>query len=109
MILSRLDSSRSRPSIWTGNRCFPLPGIVVLLHTLLRRLVRAQPQEPGEPQPPVGRAVAVPDLDHQFRTYPVRAARILARHRTGGERRSLGGERPEHVQQLLLAGAADAA
>jgi hypothetical protein len=39
----------------------------------------------------------------------VRAARILARHRTGGERRSRRGERPEHVQQLLLAGAADAA
>src|SRR3712207_6356977 len=85
--LSRFDSSSSRPSISTAKRCLT----IVVLHALGGCLVRAQPQEPGEPQPLVGRAVAVPDPDHRLRTYPVRAAGILARHRPGGERRTAGG------------------
>src|SRR5687768_744971 len=89
--LSRLDSSRSRPSISTANRelafdtGFPPPvgsgAIVILLHAFRGRLVRAQPQKSREPQPAVRGPVAVANLDHQLRAYPVRAPGILAGHR----------------------------
>src|SRR3954453_9174904 len=102
--LSRLDSSRSCPSIWTAKRS----GAIVVLHTLVGCLVRTQPQEPGEPQPAVRGAVAVPDLDHQLWAYPVRATGILAGHDARRERRYAGGQRRQHRQQLLLGGAADA-
>src|SRR4051794_7390537 len=86
--LSRLDSSRSRPSTAIGSRS---PAIVVLLRALRWCLVVTQPQEPGETQAPVRRAVAVSDLHHQFRSYPMGSPRILPRNRTGPERRRLVG------------------
>src|ERR1700750_2160147 len=94
--LSRLDSSRSCPSIVTANRSGALP---ILLGALLGCLVVTQPQEAGEAQPPVPRPVAVADLDHQLRIDPVGAAGILARHRPLGERRGLGRQRLQPGQQ----------
>src|SRR5262245_26082756 len=105
-ILSRLESSRSRPSIDTMKRS---PAIVVLLHGVLRGLVVTQPHEPGEAQASVGGLVAVADLDHQLGAYPAGAFRVLAWHGAGRERRLPGGERFESVEQLLLGGAADPA
>src|SRR4051812_13518581 len=84
--LSRLDSSRSRSSNRTTNRS----GIV---GTLFRQFVVAQPEEPREAEPAVGRLVAVANLGHELRSYPMRAFGILAGHRAGGERRIGGGER----------------
>src|SRR5687768_12553832 len=91
--LSRLDSSTSRPSTLTVMRS--------LIGHLVRREVRAQPQEPGEPQPPVDRTLAELQLDHRFRAYPDGAAGILPRE--GVDERGAGGpQRPEHLQQLAL-------
>src|SRR4051812_34232162 len=101
--LSRLDSSRSRPSIWTTNRS---GAIAVLLGTVLGLLVSTDPQEPREPQAAVRGAVAVPHLDHQLRTYPMGAAGILARHRAGHEWRRGCGEWRQHGQQIRLGGRA---
>src|SRR4051795_3055623 len=85
MSLSRLESSRSCPSISIENRS---RAILVLLHALGRGLVGTQPQESGEPQPAVRCAVAVSHLDHQVGAYPVRAPGILPRHRARRERRA---------------------
>src|SRR5688500_14055425 len=104
--LSRLDTSRSRPSIWTAYRCLT---IVVLLGALVRRLIRAQPQETREPQPAVRGPVAVPHLGDEFRAHPVRTAGVLPGHRAGQERRVTGLQRRQDRQQLLLGGGADAA
>src|ERR1700753_3246977 len=97
--LSRVDSSKSRPSIETGNRS---PAILVLLDTFCGTLVVPQAQEPGEAQPPVRGPVAVTHLDDQFRTYPVGPPGILARHGPGHERRVALDQRLERGQQLLL-------
>src|SRR5215510_2636746 len=75
MTLSRLDSSSSRPAMWTRTRS----GIL----DLLDGLVGTQPHEPGEAQPPVPGHVAVPDLDHQHRPGIERVLSILARDRLG--------------------------
>src|SRR3712207_2496536 len=101
--LSRFDSSTSRPSISTAMRRLT----IVVLHALGGRLVRAQPQEPREPQPLVRGAVAVADLDHHLRTYPMRAAGILAGYGPGDERRPGHLQRLQHGEQFLLGRAAD--
>src|SRR5687768_14226596 len=105
--LSRLDSSRSRPSICTANRC--LATIVVLLGALLGRFIRTQAQETREPQPAVRGPVAVSHLDDQLGAHPVRAAGVLAGHRAGPERRLGTGQRREDGEQLPLGRRADSA
>src|SRR4051812_22497043 len=104
--LSRLDNSRSRPSICTANR---FDSAIVFLHTFRRRLVGAQPQETRKPQPPVGGAIAIADLDHQIRTYPVRPSGILAGNSPGRERRIADRQRRQRGEQFLLRRRADAA
>src|SRR5262245_52124161 len=77
--LSRLDSSSCLPSMCTRIRSAGRSGIACLL----RGLVRTQSDVPRKTQPPVASEIAVPDLDHGLRPYPDRAARVLARHRSG--------------------------
>src|SRR4051812_31966289 len=104
--LSRLDSSTSRPSICTTNRCL---AILVLLRAFIRRLIRAQPQKTREPQPAVRGPVAVAHLGDQLRAYPVGAPGVLAGHGAGQERRVGAGQWREDRQQLPLGRRADAA
>src|SRR4051812_29977024 len=103
--LSRLESSRSRPSMETGNRS---GAILVLLRALGRGLVGTDAQEAREAQPAVRRAIAVPHLDHQLRIHPVGASRILPRNSAGRERRIPAGQGFQDGQQFLLGDGADA-
>src|SRR3954465_2339782 len=106
IVLSRLESSRSRPSIVTGNRS---GAILVLLRAFLRRLVITQPQEARKAQATVGRPVAVADLDHELRLDPVGALRNLPRNRPRRERGTPPGQRLQPGEQLLLGHRADPA
>src|SRR5215813_11260716 len=70
MILSKLDSSSSRPAMRTNTRSFigGLRGV----------LVGAQPDEAGEPEPTVRGQGPVPDLHHENGLNVGRSLEILA-------------------------------
>src|SRR5262249_26442773 len=98
--LSRLESSRSRPAIWTRMRSF--------IGDLVGAFVRPQPDETGEAKLRVRREAGVSHLDHHRRRDEVRTLGVLARQRLD-ERGLRGFQRREPAQQRALHRPADAA